>query len=108
MSGLNANAQIDAEAPVPDVHEARLDGATLRALLTDIETLAVVTGVSIKGAPADYASDAGQGLGLVADQLLAGRVRGVQIRYRHGETEWTDTLMNTGGMVRLVRIAGPA
>jgi len=31
-------------------------------------------------------------------------VRGLQIRYRHEDAEWWDTLMNQGERWRLVRI----
>jgi hypothetical protein len=95
------------EEPIalPDVHEALLDPATERSLLTDIEALTDLLGVTLKGAPTQMVDDRPLTLAEALTAWRAGAARGMQLRYRHQGVEWWDTLMRTPAGTRLVRIA---
>jgi hypothetical protein len=91
------------DEPLPELQQGRLDLATLWALVEEIETLGRVLEVSVKGAPAARArSELGLRAGVEA--LVAGGVRGVQVRYAYDGREWVDTLLRDGQGVRVVRM----
>lgn len=92
----------------PPVHEAMLDGATLDALVADVLAHAELLDVMTKGGPSAYAAFGPRELTAAVDALRAGRVRAVQLRYRHGGDEWRDTLVLAPTGVRLVRIQTPS
>lgn len=92
---------------LPPVHEAVLDGATLDALVADLQAHAELLDVMIKGAPSAYATFAPTELPAAVAALREGRVRALQLRYRHGGSEWRDTLVPGPSGVRLVRIQTP-
>jgi hypothetical protein len=90
---------------LPEMRDAVLDAAALAALLRDIGTLTTIDEVIVKDRPGlARAPSTDVALDQVQRLLLAGEVRGVQIRYRHGGAIWWDTLMATPDGVRLVRI----
>lgn len=91
--------------PLPDVHEAMLDATTERSLLTDIEALTDLLGVTLKGAPTQMVDDRTLTLAEALAAWRAGAARGMQLRYRHQGVEWWDTLLRTPAGTRLVRIA---
>jgi hypothetical protein len=93
------------EVPLPDVHEALLDASTERALLTDIEALTELLGVTLKGAPTEMVTERPLSLAEALGAWRAGLARGMQLRYRHDGVEWWDTLLRTPAGTRLVRIA---
>lgn len=94
----------EAAPPLADLQDAIIDDRTLGQLLFDLHACATVLEVRVKGAPTDYASSASQQLDAAVADLRAGRVLGVQIRYRHGASEWCDTLLRVSGGIRIVRM----
>lgn len=92
--------------PLPDLHQAELDEATLRQLFDDVIAHTELMEVVPKHAAEGYVPEMpsitlGEGL----DLLLGGGVRALQLRYRHDGAVWWDTLMPThGGTFRMVRI----
>ena len=95
------------DTPLPDLQEGDLDAAVLAALFTDLEHEVTVLEVRVKGG-AEVMADAGS-IDLVGARglLEAGRVRAVQVRYRHRDVVWIDTLIRLGERVRLIRVAAP-
>ncbi len=91
--------------PLPTLTSADLDPATLEALFADLEALADIEEVQIKGASATRA-----GLTDLAEarRALAYGAHGVQIRYRWEGQGWLDTLLRTPGGLRLVRSPAPS
>lgn len=93
-------------APLPDLHQAELDDATLRQLFQDVAAHTELMEVIPKYAAAAYVPEIAaitltEGLEL----LLAGNIRALQLRYRHDGTIWWDTLMPTPQHTfRIVRI----
>lgn len=95
------------EIELPEVQQAILDDATLQSLLTDLETDADVREVSLKHGAEAYAGPERVGLREGAALLREGKVRGIQIYYRHAGADWIDTLMALPEGIRLVRMQAP-
>lgn len=93
-------------APLPDLHQAELDEATLRQLFSDVSAHTELLEVIPKHAASGYVAEiAAITLAEGLELLLVGEVRALQLRYRHGGTVWWDTLMPTPqGTFRIVRI----
>jgi hypothetical protein len=93
-------------APLPDLHEAEIDEATLRQLFDDVAAHTELLEVIPKQSAAAYVPEIpaitlAEGL----DLLLASGVRALQLRYRHDGAVWWDTLMPTPHQTfRVVRI----
>lgn len=98
------------EEKLPDVSEATLSDEDVASLVRDLRSLTTIEQIVIKAGPggaggAGGADDSAQPTLDEAAQLLLERaVRGVQIRYRYDDADWTDTLMPVADGVRLVRI----
>ncbi|WP_164002865.1 hypothetical protein [Pyxidicoccus caerfyrddinensis] len=97
------SATLDAKA-LPSLQQADLDAATLARLVSDIQRLAVVDEVLLKGADASMASTQRRTLAEAVDALQQGLVMGVQVRYRYQGQSWWDTLLRAPQGIRLVRI----
>lgn len=93
-------------APLPALHQAELDDATLRQLFEDVRTHTELMEVIPKYAAVGYVPEiAAITLAEGLDLLLGGGVRALQLRYRHNGTVWWDTLTpTTHGTFRIVRI----
>lgn len=93
-------------APLPDLHQAEFDEATLRQLFQDVSAHTELMEVIPKHSASAYVPEiAAITLAEGFDLLLAGNVRALQLRYRHDGSIWWDTLMPTPhGTFRLVRI----
>lgn len=98
---------MNADEPLPSLHEAVLDDATLSDLFRDLELSARVLDVRAKGHPTRHASTEVWSLVRAREALSEGSVLGVQIRYAFGSVVWRDTLMRVAGGTRLVRIQEP-
>ncbi len=85
-----------------NVYEGDLDEAKLSALIDDLPACAQVDEVRVKGRARSYSSES-PGLADAIKALREGRVRGVQIIYRHNGQGWCDTLVGRGPVTRLVR-----
>jgi hypothetical protein len=92
-------------APLPELRSATLDLAEVERLLNDIELCTELTEIIPKHGPQDHVpADARLTLADARAMLRARTVRGLQLRYRHADADWWDTLMLTGDTFRLVRI----
>jgi len=85
-----------------NVYEGDLDEAQLGALVDDLTACAQVDEVRIKGGATSYSAES-PGLSDAVSALREGRVRAVQILYRHNGQGWCDTLVGRGATTRLVR-----
>jgi hypothetical protein len=99
----------DADRPIrpedlPDLHESLLDEATLDQLFVDLEALAEIIEVQLKGAPQQMTDGRSVALADAHEMLRSGAVRGVQIRYNHQGKQWWDTVMRLPEGFKLIRI----
>lgn len=85
-----------------NVYEGELDATQLSSLVDDLAACAQVDEVRIKGGATSYSSES-PSLADAVTALQDGRVRAVQILYRHNGQGWCDTLVGRGTSVRLVR-----
>jgi hypothetical protein len=101
---MSEASQVGAEQ-MPALQQSILDAPTIEALFADIAAYTQL--VSVLPKMAAGVQVAPQGISLVEgkEALLAGRLRGLQIRYFYEKRSWCDTLMQTPAGVRLVRIA---
>lgn len=90
---------------MPDVHEGVLDAAFVQRLLGDLEACAHVHSITIKRAPEQHAEPDPLDLPSAARALFDGNARAIQVRYRHQNQEWTDTIIRSGDAFRLIRVA---
>lgn len=95
------------EIELPELTEAELDEAGLRALFRDLSAATTIEEIRCKQAPDRRADAAGTSADEALDGLLAGNVRGVQIRYRYDGQTWCDTVLATPRGHRVVRVAAP-
>ena len=93
--------------PLPELHGAELDDATLGAFLDDLESHAEVLEIQVKQGAHRHAEATPGTLREAWGLLRAGAARGVQIRYRYQGAEWRDTLLHAGGSTRIVRMRTP-
>ena len=104
MSDTLTNATTTGEAPWPELQEADLDVETLAALFRDLAALARVDAVRLKGGRSRHADDGTVTLDDGFNALRAGLVTGVQIDYHLDGEHWIDTLVDSHGHIRLVRL----
>lgn len=91
---------------LPALQQAELDDATVAQLFSDVAQFAGILAVIPRAATRTLAPPPAMGLDEARAALLAGTIRGVQLRYRYDGREWTDTLLSAGpGRTRLVRIS---
>lgn len=86
------------------LHEADLDHPTVEALFADIGGLCRLLEVQPRGSFREFARGSSLPLGEARDQLLAGEIAGVQLRYEYDGAQWWDTVLATPAGWRLVRI----
>ena len=95
------------EFELPELQDTILDPGTLQQLVHDLTTCTEVQDVLLKGGPMARTNAKSVSLADAVEQLQAGGVFGVQVRYRWEEAEWRDTLMRTPSGIRLVRMRMP-
>jgi len=93
--------------PLPDLHDAVIDRATLWQLADDIESHTELLDVRQKGGAARRADPGDVALRDAFRALETGVVFGVQVSYRFDGDEWRDTLMKTPQGIRIVRMQMP-
>jgi hypothetical protein len=93
-----------APPPLPELEQGLLDAAGLAALVADLHAHATVIDVVAKGGALVRADGRNLGLDEGIAALKDGQVRGLQLRYRHEDVEWWDTLIAAPGGWRIVRI----
>ncbi|MCB9602440.1 MAG: hypothetical protein H6720_19150 [Sandaracinus sp.] len=94
-------------APLPDVYQAELDGALFEALMDDLAEHAEIFAVFVKNDAEEHADEPRVALDQARLLLLLGKVRGIQIHYRHDGVTWIDTLLRGPASIRIVRMAAP-
>jgi len=85
------------------VQQADLDKTTVQSFLEELEEAGEILAVMAKPGPGK-ANPEPVSLGDGSEQLLAGRLRGLQIRYRQDGEEWCDTLIRTANGYRITRM----
>lgn len=93
--------------PLPDVYQAELDGALFEALMDDLVEHAEIFAVFVKSGAEERADEPRVALDQARLLLLLGKVRGIQIHYRHDGVTWIDTLMRGPASIRVVRMKAP-
>ncbi len=93
--------------PLPDLHDAVIDPATLWQLADDVETHTELLDVRQKGGASSRADPVEVALRDAFRALEQGSVFGVQVSYRFDGAEWRDTLMKTPQGIRIVRMQMP-
>jgi MauM/NapG family ferredoxin protein len=99
-----AHAQ-GAKIELPELREADLDEAGLRALFRDLAAATQIDEVRCKRRPEERAEPPQTSPEDALSWLLEERVRGVQIRYRYEGEAWVDTILATTRGYRIVRLA---
>lgn len=89
----------------PTLHTGDLDAEGVRALVADLEAHAERLQVVPKAASRRFVLPERLPLQAATESLLAGELRGVQVRYVHQGQEWWDTLLALGSGYRIVRVA---
>jgi hypothetical protein len=92
------------DGPAPEVTQSTLDDVTVLALFDDIAELCEVLAIIIKGHAVARASSTAVNLNEARALFLSKSIQGLQIRYRHDDAEWWDTLMHTPEGMRIVRV----
>jgi ferredoxin-type protein NapG len=105
--GLDLAKPEVAEIELPELREADLDEAGLRALFGDLAAATQIEDIRSKQAPERRAEASRISAEEALGWLLEGRVRGVQVRYRYDGQSWCDTILATTRGHRVVRVASP-
>jgi hypothetical protein len=84
--------------------DAILGRDQLAALFDDYRACAADLQIQLKAGPGFALPHRAPSLDDAEAMLLAGNIRGLQLRYRFGEQNWCDTLMPLPSGARLVRI----
>jgi hypothetical protein len=84
--------------------DAILGRDELAALFDDYRACATSIQIHLKTGPGFAVPQSGPSLKVAEEMLLAGNIRGLQLRHQFGEQNWCDTLMPVQSGVRLVRI----
>ena len=92
---------------LPDVYQGELDGALFEALMDDLTEHAEIYAVFVKAGAEQHSDEPRVALDQARLLLLLGKVRGIQIHYRHQGVTWIDTLMRGSTSIRLVRVEAP-
>ncbi len=97
----------DAPLELAELQDETIDDAILRRLFEDLDALAEIREVQVKGAADQYAQDRPVKLREALGLLLAGRVRGAQVLYEYDGRTWCDTVIRQSAGHRLIRIETP-
>lgn len=98
----------DGEIDFPEVRQSRIGSDQLAAYFDDLRQVADVQEVRLKAGARDKAGDATAGLERARSLLLAGEVRGIQIRYVWQGEAWWDTLIRKSRDVEMTRVQPPS
>ncbi len=89
---------------LPETYAGLLDAPAVRDLLADIEMACSELEIQVKGGADLRAEGAGPDIASAYEQLMAGRVHAVQLRYVYRNQAWCDTLLRAAAGFRLVRV----
>lgn len=104
---MEENTENTPSEALPDLQQSVLDPATLDQLFVDLTDLTEITEIIPKAAAEGYVLEHTQiTLEEARALLLAGKIRGLQIRYNYQGSQWWDTLLPApnGEGYRIVRI----
>ncbi len=90
-----------------ELQDETIDAGILRRLFEDLDALAQIHAVHVKGAAGRRAQDRPVELGEALGLLLAGRIRGAQVLYEYDGRSWCDTIIRQRDGHRLIRIEAP-
>jgi hypothetical protein len=96
----------ESDPPLPELHEALLDDGLLDALVADIDAHCDLESLRARAAPSAR-TDPPTNLAEARDRLRRGEIAALQLRYRHGEDRWLDTITPASGGYRLIRLRDP-
>lgn len=88
---------------LPPVHEAILTADQVRSLFCDLEHQAQHVQLLVRGASTSD-TELAEYLRHTCDQLLAGSIAKIQVRYEWQDARWIDTLELKPDGIRIVRI----
>lgn len=88
---------------LPEMREALLDASDVRSLHADLSALTRITGVLCKQSIRSQSPLGDVHLDEAVERLLDRSLAAVQIRYQYEGRDWTDTLLNVPGGIRMVR-----
>jgi hypothetical protein len=94
------------EIEFAELHQGHMDPMALESLFRDLQACTEVLDVQIKGGAVHRAKSM-PSLDQALNGLLAGRFRGVQVRYIFEGQQWWDTLIAQPPGARLVRMKAP-
>jgi len=97
------------EPPVElaELQDETIDDAILQRLFEDLDALAEIHAVHVKGAPRRRAQEQPVELREAFELLRAGRIRGAQVLYEYDGRSWCDTIIRQRDGHRLTRIEAP-
>ena len=98
----------DTTLELGDVYEGTLNRREVDALVGEILRSAVVQEIRCKASPRSHGAQPKEiDLRAAVRALDHGQVRAVQVRYRTGGEDWSDTIFSADGSFRVVRTKMP-
>lgn len=93
---------------LPPVHTGVLDGDGLAELLADLTSLCEIDEIRGRTPPGSPPlAAAPRDLADAFERLREGELTAIQVRYRHADEAWLDTISRESNDYRIVRIADP-
>jgi hypothetical protein len=89
---------------VPELLQGTLSPKEIQDLATDLQSIAELQSVIVKRGAESRAKPDEVPLQEALDELQAGTVTGVQIRYAFQDRDWCDTLIREGEAIRVIRM----
>lgn len=90
---------------LPELYQTQMNVEGLQALFTDIKHCTRVVEVMVKHHPQAYVPEGTVSFEAAREMLLAGDVRGLQVRYVYEGQYWWDTILRRGEGFFVTRIA---
>lgn len=104
---MASDAPPDAPVELVELQDETIDDGIVRRLFEDLDALAEIHVVHVKGASCARAQDRPVELREALELLLAGRIRGAQVLYEYDGRSWCDTIICKRDGHRLIRIEAP-
>ena len=91
------------EPPLMSLREGVLDRPALERLFADLNALASITDIRLKGHATSHSLNDQVTLEHALAALISGQIVAVQLRYQHDGRAWCDTALRDGVGFRLIR-----
>ena len=98
------NRNVNQDISLAAVHSGELNRELLLAFAQDLETCARIVSVHARIRARDQPTAHVDGVQHAVQQLLAGAISALQIRYEFDDMCWTDTIMHAHDGFRLIRV----